>query len=74
MNEPENKSPSLTEQIRAAAGLLESIVGDPGLMAQVPEAERNRLLAAAGRVSLARAWAGLNAPRPVPSCLSGAGV
>jgi NAD(P)-dependent dehydrogenase (short-subunit alcohol dehydrogenase family) len=41
---------TLLERIRAAADLLEEIVADRGLLARVPEAERHRLLNAAGRV------------------------
>jgi len=42
---------SLTERLRAAADLLETIVADRSILADIPEADRNRLLNAAGRVS-----------------------
>src|SRR3984893_16255390 len=42
---------SLSERLRAAAHLLEQIVADRSLLADIPEADRNRLLNAAGRVS-----------------------
>jgi NAD(P)-dependent dehydrogenase (short-subunit alcohol dehydrogenase family) len=42
---------SLTERLRAAADLLEKIVADRSILADIPEADRNRLLNAAGRVS-----------------------
>jgi NAD(P)-dependent dehydrogenase (short-subunit alcohol dehydrogenase family) len=42
---------SLVERFRAAAELLELIVADRSLLADIPEADRNRLLNAAGRVS-----------------------
>ena len=41
----------LTTRLRAAADLLESIVDDRALLAAIPEADRTRLLTAAGRVS-----------------------
>ncbi|MDB4869419.1 MAG: short-chain dehydrogenase/reductase [Gemmatimonadales bacterium] len=44
-------SSSLPERLRAAADLLETIVADRSLLANIPEADRNRLLNAAGRVS-----------------------
>jgi NAD(P)-dependent dehydrogenase (short-subunit alcohol dehydrogenase family) len=47
--EPERKS--LGERLRAAADLLETIAADRSLLADIPEADRNRLLNAAGRVS-----------------------
>jgi NAD(P)-dependent dehydrogenase (short-subunit alcohol dehydrogenase family) len=47
--EPEGNS--LAERLRAAADLLETIVDDRSLLADIPEADRNRLLNAAGRVS-----------------------
>ena len=47
----ETKSSSLSERLRAAADLLETIVADRSLLADIPEADRNRLLNAAGRVS-----------------------
>ena len=47
----ETKSNSLSERLRAAADLLEKIVADRSLLADIPEADRNRLLNAAGRVS-----------------------
>jgi NAD(P)-dependent dehydrogenase (short-subunit alcohol dehydrogenase family) len=43
--------PSLADRVRASADLLERLVEDRSLLADVPEADRNRLLAAAGRVS-----------------------
>ena len=42
---------SLSERMRAAADLLEKIVADRSILADIPEADRNRLLNAAGRVS-----------------------
>ena len=51
MNNPELNLPNLAERIRAAAELLEAVSGDRGLLTGVPEAERTRLLTAAGRVS-----------------------
>jgi len=45
------ESGSLRERLRAAADLLETIVADRSLLAGIPEADRNRLLNAAGRVS-----------------------
>ena len=42
---------SLTERLRGAADLLETIVADRSILADIPEADRNRLLNAAGRVS-----------------------
>src|SRR3981081_2800103 len=47
--ETENKS--LSARFRAAAELLETIVADRSLLADIPEGDRNRLLNAAGRVS-----------------------
>ena len=47
----ETKSNSLAERLRAAADLLETIVADRSLLADIPEDDRNRLLNAAGRVS-----------------------
>jgi NAD(P)-dependent dehydrogenase (short-subunit alcohol dehydrogenase family) len=47
--EPEGNS--LAERLRAAADLLETIVADRSLLADIPETDRNRLLNAAGRVS-----------------------
>src|SRR6202162_70138 len=47
----ETKINSLAERLRAAADLLETIVADRSLLADIPEADRNRLLNAAGRVS-----------------------
>ena len=41
----------LVEQLRAAAALLESIVDDRALLAGIPEADRTRLLQAAGQIS-----------------------
>src|ERR1700675_3034688 len=48
---PEPESKSLSERLRAAADLLETIVADRSILADIPEADRNRLLNAAGRVS-----------------------
>jgi NAD(P)-dependent dehydrogenase (short-subunit alcohol dehydrogenase family) len=42
---------SLLDRFRAAADLLEEFVADRSKLADIPEAERNRLLNAAGRVS-----------------------
>ncbi|MDQ6872917.1 MAG: SDR family oxidoreductase [Gemmatimonadota bacterium] len=42
---------SLRDRLRAAADLLETIVADRSLLAGIPEADRNRFLNAAGRVS-----------------------
>src|ERR1700682_6453906 len=57
-NTASNRSPlqdtgsnSLSERLRAAADLLETIVADRSLLADIPEGDRNRLLNAAGRVS-----------------------
>ncbi|MCX5790787.1 MAG: SDR family oxidoreductase [Elusimicrobia bacterium] len=50
MNDKANP-PALAEKIRAAADLLEALAGDRGLLSDVPEAERHRLLQAAGRLS-----------------------
>ena len=47
----ESESGSLANRFRAAANLLEAIVADRALLAEIPEADRNRLLNAAGRVS-----------------------
>ena len=44
-------SESLASRLRAAADLLEEIVADRTILAQIPEADRNRFLNAAGRVS-----------------------
>ena len=44
-------SDALAERFRAAADLLEKIVADRSLLADIPEADRNRLLNAAGCVS-----------------------
>ncbi len=43
--------PALTARLRDAAALLESIVQDRALLADVPEADRTRLLHAAGQIS-----------------------
>jgi NAD(P)-dependent dehydrogenase (short-subunit alcohol dehydrogenase family) len=48
---PESSGDTLAERLRAAAELLESIVEDRALLAGVPEADRTRLLQAAGQVS-----------------------
>src|SRR6202140_776552 len=57
-NTASNRSPlqktegaSLPVRFQAAADLLEEIVADRSLLADIPEADRNRLLNAAGRVS-----------------------
>jgi NAD(P)-dependent dehydrogenase (short-subunit alcohol dehydrogenase family) len=57
-NTAPNRSPlhdsagkSIAERLRAAADLLETIVADRSLLASIPEADRNRFLNAAGRVS-----------------------
>src|SRR5216117_2658398 len=42
---------SLAERLRAAADLLEEIVADRAILVHVDEADRNRLLLAAGHVS-----------------------
>ncbi len=42
---------SLEQRLRAAANLLEEIVADRALLAEIPVEDRNRLLQAAGRVS-----------------------
>ncbi|HEU4680312.1 MAG TPA: SDR family oxidoreductase [Gemmatimonadales bacterium] len=44
----EGADPAFRERLRAATELLESIVSDRSLLAQVPSAERQRLLQAAG--------------------------
>src|SRR6202049_5095439 len=54
----EPESNSLPERLRAAADLLETIVADRSLLADIPEADRNRLLNAAGRVSRPDAFSG----------------
>jgi NAD(P)-dependent dehydrogenase (short-subunit alcohol dehydrogenase family) len=45
-----DEDPTLLERLRAAADLLEAIVADRGLLAQVPAEDRHRLLSAAGLV------------------------
>ncbi len=45
------ESDSLANRFRAAADLLEELVADRSLLAELPEIDRNRLLNAAGRVS-----------------------
>src|SRR4051812_29512022 len=47
----ETISNSLADRFRDAADLLEKIVADRSLLADIPEPDRNRLLNAAGRVS-----------------------
>src|SRR6476469_5422280 len=47
----ETDQEALLERFRAAADLLEEFVADRSRLADIPEAERNRLLNAAGRVS-----------------------
>jgi len=44
-------SESIASRLRAAADLLEEVVADRTILAQIPEADRNRFLNAAGRVS-----------------------
>jgi len=48
---PESPRDRLAQQLRAAVDLLEQIVADRSLLADIPEPDRNRLLNAAGRVS-----------------------
>ena len=48
---PETPRDARAQQLRAAVDLLEQIVADRSLLADIPEADRNRLLNAAGRVS-----------------------
>src|SRR5687767_2096008 len=48
---PESPRDRLGQQLRAAVDLLEQIVADRSLLAEIPEPDRNRLLNAAGRVS-----------------------
>jgi NAD(P)-dependent dehydrogenase (short-subunit alcohol dehydrogenase family) len=43
--------PTLLERLQAATGVLEEIVADRALLADIPVEERNRFLQAAGRVS-----------------------
>ncbi|HEX3857652.1 MAG TPA: SDR family NAD(P)-dependent oxidoreductase [Verrucomicrobiae bacterium] len=43
--------PALAEQLKAAVELLESIAGNRELLAEISEAERTRLMQAAGRIS-----------------------
>jgi len=47
----ETKTESLATRLRAAADLLEELVADRTLLAEIPEPDRNRLLNAAGHVS-----------------------
>ena len=47
----DKKSDSLANRLQTAVDLLEAIVTDRTLLADIPEPERNRLLNAAGRVS-----------------------
>jgi len=47
----ESKSGTLAERMRAAADVLEELAADRTLLADIPEADRNRLLNAAGHVS-----------------------
>src|SRR5688500_1675927 len=47
---PEGDAP-LAERVRSAAELLEAILADRALLAELPEGERPRLLRAAGQVS-----------------------
>ena len=48
---PESPRDRLARQLSAAVDLLEQIVADRSLLADIPEPDRNRLLNAAGRVS-----------------------
>jgi NAD(P)-dependent dehydrogenase (short-subunit alcohol dehydrogenase family) len=48
---PDSGGNSIAERLRAAADLLETIVADRSLLADIPEPDRNRLLNAAGRIS-----------------------
>ena len=48
---PDTEGASLAERVRAATDLLEEIVADRSLLVDVPEADRNRLLVAAGLAS-----------------------
>ncbi|HEY8833264.1 MAG TPA: SDR family oxidoreductase [Gemmatimonadaceae bacterium] len=48
---PDSGGNSIAERLRTAADLLETIVADRSLLADIPEADRNRLLNAAGRIS-----------------------
>jgi NAD(P)-dependent dehydrogenase (short-subunit alcohol dehydrogenase family) len=51
IKEPEGAADAaLLERMRAAAGLLESVIADRGLLARVPAEDRHRLLNAAGQV------------------------
>jgi len=45
------KPDSLAHRLRAAADLLEEIVADRAILAEIPEPDRNRLLQAAGKAS-----------------------
>ena len=47
----ESPSASLADRLKAAADLLEELAADRTLLANIPEADRNRLLNAAGHVS-----------------------
>ena len=49
--EQEPEGDALAARVHAAASLLEQIVADRSLLAEIPEADRNRLLQAAGSVS-----------------------
>src|SRR3990170_5223430 len=49
--EGESATGSLAERLRAAADVLEELAADRTLLANIPEADRNRLLNAAGHVS-----------------------
>jgi NAD(P)-dependent dehydrogenase (short-subunit alcohol dehydrogenase family) len=48
---PIAQSNSLEQRLRSAAALLEEIVADRAILAEIPVEDRNRLLQAAGRVS-----------------------
>ena len=47
----ESKAEALARRVKEAADLLEQIDADRTLLANLPEAHRNRILKAAGRVS-----------------------
>jgi len=51
MNNTELNPPTLTQRLQAATELLEAIAGNRELLAGFSEAERNRLLSAAGQIS-----------------------
>src|SRR6478736_3837098 len=49
--EIETEDPSLLRRVNAVVELLESIASNRALLADIPEAERTRLLRAAGHIS-----------------------